>query len=67
MHGVIDATGLKVGGTGEWLVEAHGDCSKRTGRTLQLAVEPSPCEILVSELTSNEDSDASQVRRQCIA
>ena len=61
VHVVIDATGLKVYGAGEWLVEKHGARGTRTWRKLHLAVDPSTGEILASELTSNEDGDASQV------
>ncbi len=61
VHVVIDATGLKVYGAGEWLVEKHGERGKRTWRKLHLAVNPSSGEILASELTSNEEGDASQV------
>src|SRR3954466_15103460 len=53
--------GLKVYGAGEWLVEKHGARGKRTWRKLHLAVDPSTGEILASELTSNEEGDASQV------
>ena len=52
---MIDATGLKVYGAGEWLVEKHGARSKRTWRKLHLAIDPSTGEILASELTSNEE------------
>jgi len=61
VHVVIDATGLKVYGAGEWLVEKHGERGTRTWRKLHLAVDPNSGEILASELTSNEDGDASQV------
>ncbi len=61
MHVVIDATGLKVYGAGEWLVEKHDERGARTWRKLHLAVNPSTGEILASELTSNEEGDASQV------
>jgi len=61
MHVVIDATGLKVYGVGEWLTEKHGERGARTWRKLHLAVDPSTGEILTSELTSNEEGDASQV------
>ncbi len=59
VHVVIDATGLRVYGAGEWLVEKHGERGKRMWRKLHLAVDPSTGEILASELTSNEDGDAS--------
>ncbi len=58
---VIHATGLKVYGAGEWLVEKHGERGTRTWCKLHLAVDPNSGEILASELTSNEDRDASQV------
>jgi len=38
VHVVIDATGLKVYGAGEWLVEKHGERGMRTWRKLRLAV-----------------------------
>src|SRR3954447_15839348 len=61
VHVVIDTTGLKVYGAGEWLVEKHGARGKRTWRKLHLAIDASTGEILASELTSNEEGDASQV------
>jgi transposase len=61
VHVVIDATGLKVYGAGEWLIEQHGERGKRGWRKLHLAVDPNSSEILASELTTNEEGDASQV------
>jgi Transposase DDE domain len=61
VHVVIDATGLKVYGAGEWRVETHGGRGKRTWRRLHLAVDPGSGEILASELTTTEEGDASQV------
>jgi Transposase DDE domain len=61
VHVVIDATGLKVYGAGEWLAEAHGGRGRRTWRKLHLAVDPDSGEILASELTSSEEGDASLV------
>ena len=61
VHVVIDATGLKVHGAGEWLAETHGGRGRRTWRKLHLAVDPGTGEILASELTTTEEGDASQV------
>ncbi len=61
MHVVIDATGLKVFGAGEWLEEQHGARGKRVWRKLHLAVDPDSGEILACALTTNEEGDASQV------
>ena len=40
VHVVIDATGLKVYGAGEWLVEKHGARGKRTWRKLHRNYSP---------------------------
>jgi hypothetical protein len=61
VHVVIDATGLKVHGAGEWLAETHGGRGRRTWRKLHLAVDPDGGEILASELTTSEEGDASRV------
>ena len=58
---VIDSTGLKVFGAGEWQREKHGGKGRRTWRKLHLAVDPDTSEILASELTTTADGDASQV------
>src|SRR3712207_2586375 len=39
VHVVIDATGLKVHGAGEWLAETHGKRGRRGWRKLHLAVD----------------------------
>jgi DDE family transposase len=61
VHVVIDATGLKVHGAGEWLAETHGERGRRSWRKLHLAVDPDSGEILASALTTTEEGDASQV------
>src|ERR671910_3582792 len=61
VHVVIDATGLKVYGAGQWLVETHGERGKRSWRKLHLAVDPESGEILASELTTSEEGDAALV------
>jgi transposase len=58
---VIDSTGLKVFGAGDWQREKHGGKGRRTWRKLHLAADPDTGEILASELTTTEDGDASQV------
>src|SRR4051794_22840509 len=54
VHVIIDSTGLKVYGAGEWQREKHGPRGRRTWRKLHLAIDPNSSEILASELTSNE-------------
>jgi hypothetical protein len=58
---VIDSTGLKMFGAGDWQREKHGGKGRRTWRKLHLAVDPDTGEIVASELTSTEHGDASQV------
>ena len=61
VHVVIDSTGLKVYGAGEWLSEKHGERGQRTWRKLHLALDPNSGEILASELTTIEEGDATLV------
>src|SRR5947209_5789616 len=58
---VIDSTGLKIYGAGEWQAEKHGERGRRTWRKLHLAVNPDSGEILASELTTNQVGDISMV------
>ena len=39
LHVLIDSTGLKVFGAGEWQAEKHGHRARRTWRKLHLAVD----------------------------
>src|SRR5688572_1296755 len=58
---VIDSSGLKIFGAGEWLHEKHGGKPRRSWRRLHLAVDPDGGEILAAELTTTDDGDASLV------
>ena len=60
---VIDSTGLKVFGAGDWQREKHGGQGRRTWRKLHFAVDPDTSEILASELTTTEDGNASRSDR----
>src|SRR4051812_3290763 len=61
VHVVIDSTGLKVFGSGEWLHEKHGGKPRRSWRKLHLAVDPDSGDILAAELTTTDEGDASMV------
>lgn len=61
LHIVVDSTGLKVYGEGEWKVRQHGYTKRRTWRKLHLAVDPDTNFIHACELTENDVDDASQV------
>ena len=58
---VVDSTGLKVYGEGEWKVRQHGVGKRRTWRKLHLAVNPETHEIVAQVLTDNGAHDADQV------
>jgi hypothetical protein len=51
VHVVVDSTGLKIYGEGEWKVRLHGKDKRRTWRKLHLAVDEATHEILSAELT----------------
>jgi transposase len=60
-HILIDSTGLKVFGAGEWLLEKHGQKSRRSWRKLHLAVDANTGQIVASILTQQDVDDPSQV------
>ena len=60
-HIVIDSTGLKVYGEGEWKTRQHGARKRRTWRKLHLSLDAETGEITATELTDNATDDASQV------
>jgi hypothetical protein len=57
-HVVIDSTGLKVYGEGEWNVRQHGATQRRTWRKLHLAVDAKNHEVIAAELTAAFVGDA---------
>lgn len=56
-HVVIDATGIKIYGEGEWKTRQHGVSKRRTWRKLHLAVDEATGEILAAEVTGNDKKD----------
>jgi hypothetical protein len=58
---VVDSTGLKVFGEGEWKMRKHGKGKRRTWRKLHLTVNPQTQEIEAEVLTENSGHDADQV------
>jgi len=58
---LVDSTGLRLGGPGEWLVEKHGAKTRRSWRKLHLGVDAGTGRIEAVELTGNETDDRSQV------
>lgn len=58
IHAVLDSTGLKVYGEGEWKVRQHGYSKRRTWRKLHLSVDEATGEIEAELLTSAGVDDA---------
>ncbi|CAA9498619.1 MAG: Transposase [uncultured Sphingomonas sp.] len=58
---LVDSTGLKLCGPGEWLVEKHGTKTRRGWRKLHLATEADTGHIVASVLTDKDADDGSQV------
>jgi hypothetical protein len=58
---VVDSTGLKVFGEGEWKTRQHGIGKRRTWQKLHLAVDPATHQIVAEVLTGNSEHDADQV------
>lgn len=59
LHIVVDSTGLKVYGEGEWKVRKHGYSKRRTWRKVHIGMCAKTQQILVSALSSNDVSDES--------
>jgi hypothetical protein len=55
---VIDSTGIKVYGEGEWKVRQHGVSKRRTWRKLHLAVDETTGEILAAVVSTNDWADS---------
>lgn len=56
-HVVVDSTGVKVYGEGEWKVRQHGWSKRRTWRKLHLGVDEATGEILAAVASTNSVSD----------
>src|SRR3990172_6244655 len=54
---VMDSTGLKIYGEGEWKVRMHGVSKRRTWRKLHVGADPDTGEIQAATLTENSVSD----------
>ncbi len=61
LHLVLDSTGLKVYGEGEWKVRKHGYSKRRTWRKLHLAIDAESHEIQAVAVTEAKVDDAEEV------
>jgi len=58
LHIVVDSTGVKVFGEGEWKVRKHGYSKRRTWLKLHLGADETTGDILVGEVTNNSVHDS---------
>jgi Transposase DDE domain len=61
LHLLVDSTGLRLSGPGEWLTEKHGTKARRSWRKLHLGVDAGTGRIEAVELTTSEADDGSRV------
>src|SRR6202023_460542 len=61
LHLLVDSTGPKLCGPGEWLVEKHATRTRRSWRKLHIGVDADTGEIIAAELTGKDVDDGSQV------
>jgi hypothetical protein len=56
-HVVVDSTGVKVYGEGEWKTRQHGVSKRRTWRKLHLGIDEATGEILAAVVSTNNVND----------
>ena len=61
MHLLVDSTGLKLCGAGEWLLEKHGTKMRRSWRKLHLGMDAGTGQIVASLLTAHDADDGAQI------
>ena len=61
VHLLVDSTGLKLCGAGEWLIEKHGTRTRRSWRKLHLGVDADTGQIVAAVLTDKDADDGAQV------
>src|SRR5436309_14442034 len=62
LHLVVDSTGVKIYGEGEWKVRAYGWSKRRTWRKLHLGVDESTGELAAAVVTTNDFGDGQVLR-----
>jgi Transposase DDE domain len=61
VHLLVDSTGLKLCGAGEWLAEEHGTRRRRSWRKLHIGMDAGTGRIVAAVLTDKEADDGAQV------
>ena len=61
LHLLVDSTGLKLCGAGEWLVEKHGTKTRRSWRKLHIGLDADTGQIVAATLTLKDVDDGADV------
>ncbi len=61
LHLLVDSTGVKIHGEGEWLDQKHGIRSRRRWRKLHLGMDAGTHEIVAVDLTPDDVGDVSEI------
>jgi len=61
LHLLVDSTGLRLCGAGEWLQEKHGTKTRRSWRKLHIGMDPGSGHIVAASLTAKEIDDGAEV------
>jgi hypothetical protein len=61
LHLLVDSTGLKLCGAGEWLVEKHGSRRRRSWRKLHLGIDAETGRIVAAALTAKDVDDSAEI------
>ena len=61
LHLLVDSTGLRLCGAGEWLGEKHGTKTRRSWRKLHIGLDAGSGQIVAASLTAKEADDGAEV------
>jgi hypothetical protein len=61
LHLLVDSTGLRLCGAGEWLLEKHGTKTRRSWRKLHIGLDADTGQIVAATLTKKEADDGAEV------
>ncbi len=61
LHLLVDSTGLRLCGAGEWLLEKHGTKTRRSWRKLHIGLDAGSGQIVAAALTAKEVDDGAEV------
>ena len=58
LHLLVDSTGIKAMGEGEWNARKHGGSKRRVWRKIHIGIDETTLEIRAAEFTSSDVGDA---------